>query len=600
MIPNIVKGSDIKKLMWYLAGPGKHNEHRDQRVLAGDAVTMAVYRGPIDTARAWELGRLLDSPRQVLLSGEPVLSVSHKKARALMEQGVDRKAAYAAASSDENTWHCSLSLNAEEGTLEDATWERIANDFMREMGFADRDDDVPDTRWAGVHHGLSIKGNDHIHIAMARVRPDGSVADVFRDYPRAQAACRMLEERYGLRLLFSREWGDTERATKPAERARAQRTGAPETDREALRRRVRGAAVAAGSEGEWLRALRAEGIIVSPRWAAGGGEVEGYRVQLPARKNLETGAWERSITYGGLRLGKDLTLPSLRKWAPWDHSAAARADALEEWRRAGAGKTTNRPRSVDPLAQREAIDELRKFSDAARKIPVEDRSGWANLASQTSGLFAAASTRTETRPGPLDRLSRQLARAGQMPAHQRRPSPTRNVMPRAVARMLWAQTNPEAASMALVYALTELLLTVRETLAATDRAAASAAMASEARKALTEVHMRAAGIDPARPYDKSKGSPAWAAAMRASAVVDRLDPRAVEDQILDAQAMASARRDRGKPTRAQGPLTPPTGTSAGRGAERSTPDNPWRPPMRGPQPRGQQPPGQDRGRGHGR
>jgi hypothetical protein len=33
-------------------------------------------------------------------------------------------------------------------------------------------------------------------------------------------------------------------------------------------------------------------------------------------------------------------------------------------------------------------------------------------------------------------------------------------------------------------------------------------MASEARKALTEIHMRAGGLDPRKPYDKSPGSPA--------------------------------------------------------------------------------------------
>ncbi|WP_433527736.1 relaxase/mobilization nuclease domain-containing protein (plasmid) [Nocardia pseudovaccinii] len=543
MMPNAVKGSDIKKLLWYLAGPGRENEHTNPRVLAGDFLTMSVYGGAIDQKRAWELGKLLDSPRQSLLRGEPVLTTSYKQARALMAQGMSRKAAFEAATRDENTWHCSLALRAEEGQLPMEKWAAIATDFMREMGYIGREDGAPDARWAVVHHGLSKKGNDHVHIAMPVVRPDGSLADMFRDRPRAQAASRILEERYGLQVLYTREHGDTERATKPAERARAARVGAPETDREALRRRVRGAAMAAESEAEWLRLMHAEGITVIPYWAPGGmDEVTGYKVEARPQKNLKTGAWEKTITYSGLRLGRDMTLPTVRKWAPWDTSPRAREEALKEWRRITTG-SAGRPRVVDPMAAREAIDELRQWSAATRRIPVSDRNAWAKAASQTAGVFAAASARTERSPGPLDRLSRQLARAGQMPAQQRSARPHRNdIGLQAVARMLWAGTSPAAADMALMYALTELLLTVREALAATDRAAAAAAMASEARKALTEIHMRADGIDPTRPHRREEGSPAWAAAVRSSVVVDGLDREQYEQRINSARQAWNARR----------------------------------------------------------
>ncbi|GAB4590384.1 relaxase/mobilization nuclease domain-containing protein [Nocardia sp. IFM 10818] len=464
-----------------------------------------------------------------------MLTTSYKQARALMRQGVARDAAFEAATKDENTWHCSLALKAEEGELPYEKWAAIATDFMREMGFVGRGDEIPDVRWAVVHHGLSKNGNDHIHIAMPVVRPDGSLADMYRDRPRAQAASRVLEAKYGLQVLYTREHGDTEQATKPAERARAERTGAPETDREALRRRVRGAAMSADSEAEWLRLMHAEGITVIPYWAAGGrDEVTGYSVELPPQKNLKTGAYEKALTYSGLRLGRDMTLPQVRTWAPWDSSPQAREEALEEWRRIGAG-SAGRPRAADPMSAREAIEELRSWSAAMRRIPDEDRNAWAQAASQTSGVFAAASVRTERSPGPLDRLSRQLARAGQMPAHRRTPLPERTSSGlQAVSRMLWAATNPADANMALLYALTDLLLAIRESLDASERAAAAAAMASEARKALTEIHMRAEGIDPARPYLRDQGSPAWAAAVRAAVVVDGLDRDEHEGNIAAA------------------------------------------------------------------
>lgn len=625
MMPNAVKGSDIRKLMWYLAGPGKANEHTNPTVIAGDIVTMAVYGGAIDPRRAWELGNLLDSPRQTVLRGEPVLTTSYKQARALMAEGMSRKEAFEAATKDENTWHCSLALRAEEGQLPLTKWAQIATDFMREMGYIDRDD-VPDARWAVVHHGLSKSGNDHVHIAMPVVRPDGSLADMFRDRVRAQAAARVLEERYGLEVLYTREHGDTERATRPAERARAERVAALETDREALRRRVRGAAVAADSEAEWLRLLHVEGVTVIPRYARGSMDaVEGYSVQMQPQLNKVTGRWEKSLSYSGLRLGKDLTLPALRHWAGWDRSAAAAEDARQEWSRIQPG----RPRSVSPMAEREAIDELARWSDEMRRIPVGDRDAWAAAASRTAGLFAAASVRTEPKPGPLDRLHRQLARAGQLPAHRRARQPERDTRGRAVARMLWAAANPAAADMALLYALTDLLLAVRGMLDATERATAAAAMASTARRALTEIHMRADGIDPARPYRKEQGSPAWAAAARASIVVDRLPREETEEEIaafargwrtrrlvavatgdgeqydekghiLD-QPGADSRRAAGRAAvrrgiddvlgAAQGPLTAPTEQPRGRPRRDIDPPRPHR---------GPEPPTRDRGRGTGR
>ena len=587
MMPNAVKGSDIKKLLWYLAGPGRANEHTNPRVIAGDFLTMSMYGGAIDQKRAWELGKLLDSPRQTLLRGEPVRATSYKQARQLMAEGMSRKAAFEAATKDENTWHCSLALRAEEGELSMEKWAEIATDFMREMGFVDRQDGVPDARWAVFHHGLSKNGNDHIHVAMPVVRPDGSLADMFRDRKRAQAAARVLEERHGLEVLYTREHGDTEQATKPSERARAERVGAPETDREALRRRVRAAAVAAESEGEWLRLLAAEGVVVTPRFAPGGmDEVVGYSVQLPPQLNRKTEKWEKSIPYSGLRLAKDLSLPSLRHWAPWDQSPAAQQDALKEWRRV----TPSRPRAAKPISQPEVIRELREWSDAMRTIPVGDRDAWAQNASRTAGVFAALSMRVERRPASLDRLSRQLARAGQMPAHRRGPRAGRDTRALAVGRMLWMLRDPKQANLALVYALIDLLRAVGESLDARRQSRAAAAMAAEARTALRDIHLRAEGIDPTKPYATHTGSPGWAADLRAKAVVEGEDLAKVERKIRIRSAVAADTAPPGR--RAQGPLSPPTPGQDVPGVPGKFPPSP--------RPYPGYPHGPDRGRGHGR
>ncbi|WP_280220030.1 relaxase/mobilization nuclease domain-containing protein [Nocardia neocaledoniensis] len=624
MMPNVVKGSNMGGLLRYLAGPGRANEHTDPRVVAGDLVTMTVYAGSIDVARAGELAKLLDSPRQTVLRGEPVLVTNYREARAKIAEGVPRKEAFEAATKDQNVWHCSLSLDPKEGQLDTARWGEIARRFMEEMEFVDRADGAPDVRWTAIHHGLTKRGGDHIHIAMAVVRPDGSLADTRRDHPRSQAAAATIEREFGLKVLASREDRATEQATRPDERGRAERVGAAETDREALRRRVRAVATATESEAEFVRELRAGGMVLRPRFAKGGtDEVVGYAIRMPAQKNQKTGAWEKAIWYGGGQLAKDLTLSSLRGWTGWDASEDARAAAVAEWSRPATTRT-GRAIGPDVMSEQDAIRQLGRWSQYMSTIPVSDRDAWAKAASQTAGLFAAASVRTETKPGPLDSVSRQLARAGQLPAHRRRPQQVHGQGMRAVARMLWSMQSDAASKVALAVALTECLLAIMDMLAERDRAQAAKMLASHAHRSLTQVHMRAAGIDPTRktvPVTEV-GSPPWVAARRSLAVINREDRDGVETdvatmssawrakQVAMAGRPGSARVDEfghvleeasrpwnaGMVARAAGPLTPPSGTKQpGKSTPASTPQPPIRPgPYPGYNPYG---PGQDRGRG---
>lgn len=547
MMPNIKKGSYMSNLLVYLAGKGRANEHRDQRVIAGDVVVEAIYGGrPLSTMQAAELARLLDSPRQLILRGAPVPSVDRAKARALMDQGMDGAAAVAEATRDHNTWHCSLSLSPEEGTLSEETWSAIAHDFMQMMGFAHRDDDVPDTRWSAIHHGLNAGGGDHIHIAMAVVRSDGSCASLYLDQVRAQQACNRLEHKYGLQVLASREERGTERATTPAERARRERVGAPETDREAMERRVRAIAAAAGSEAEWLRELRAVGILPRPQWEKGGQEVVGgYKVEMRPQRNAD-GKLEKALTFSGGYLAKDLTLPALRHWAGWDQSPEAQAEALSEWRK-GLDQF-GRPKIGSELDERRVIDELARWSAHTRTIPATDRDEWCRAASQAAGMFEALSVNVERSPGPVHQLARQLGRAGDQPASHRRAralSPQQQDRERGlrqISRWLWSTQNPVTANVALLYALTDCLLAVQETLAAGDRERLAAAMAFKARQTLTEIHMRQAGVDPKREYDRSEGSPAWVSLVRANAMVDRVPAGEIEPELAMANQAWQANR----------------------------------------------------------
>ena len=54
--------------------------------------------------------------------------------------------------------------------------------------------------------------------------------------------------------------------------------------REDLAQRVRAAAVASTSEAEWLRRVRADGVVIKPQFAAGSTDVVvGYRAALKSR-----------------------------------------------------------------------------------------------------------------------------------------------------------------------------------------------------------------------------------------------------------------------------------------------------------------------------
>ena len=106
----------------------------------------------------------------------------------------------------------------EEGRLPDGKWQQIAEDFIALMEFDDQQGTRDPCRWAVIHHGVSKNRNDHIHIVVDLVREDGTKANTFRDFQRAQTAARALENKYGLEPLESARTGRATRGYDPAER----------------------------------------------------------------------------------------------------------------------------------------------------------------------------------------------------------------------------------------------------------------------------------------------------------------------------------------------------------------------------------------------
>ena len=359
-----------------------------------------------------------------------------------------------------DVWHCSLSLRAEEGQLADEKWGVIAQDFVDRMGFTEAASGKADCRWVAVRHGLSTNGNDHVHIAVSLVREDGTKAPTHNDFKRAQDVCRDLERDYGLEQLESRERGIGERGIKPAEQARAKRTGT-EVESHKLERIVRAASVASVDEGEFVRRLRRGGVLIRPRFAAGRDDVvAGFSVALrPARD-------AQPIWYGGGRLARDLTLPRMREG--WPDSVQSAQGAVDEWRATSKNPWQYRPvapgreeSTPDPKLWKQYTDEIKQLRVQMREVPFDDRAGWAHLARDTAGAFAAWSQRVEPTPGPLAQTARDLSRTAQIRAHESRPRAAGRVSAAGATMMLLQAATQGQGTMAEAIMLRQLAATVK-------------------------------------------------------------------------------------------------------------------------------------------
>ena len=382
MMPNITRGSRMGGLMQYLVGPGRHNEHTEPHLVAGDPAIMAWHdTAELDSAAAKEIATALDRPHQLFGTEIP----------------------------DGHVWHCSLSLRASEGVQSDEKWAELSQEFVEGMGFTGGG--KADCRWVAVRHGLSTNGNDHVHLVVNLVRQDGTKASPYRDRVKAQRLAGELERRHGLEVLEDRGAGRGERQPTRAEVERAAREGRPEPHRKTLGRIVRAAATASESEAEFVRRIRRSGVLVQGRIAAGTSDViTGYSVALRPVDG------EAPLYLGGRMLAKDLSLDRLRQ--SWPDTPEHATAAAAEWIAAKRGRTAVAPgrevEEVTPEQWRELIVAQSQMRDHLKSIPVEDWATWSRVASETSGAFAAWSRQVEATPGPLADVADALARSAQV------------------------------------------------------------------------------------------------------------------------------------------------------------------------------------------
>ena len=301
--------------------------------------------------------------------------------------------------------HLSLSLPPDDRDLSDDQWGEIANKAMTALGF--ESDGVEPAAWVAVGHGTSANGNQHVHIAASLVRIDGGRVNTWQSKKVLSGVCAEIETAYGLAVVEGREGKGMPGLTR-TELERTEREQRAEPARHTLARRVREASVAFCDETSVRgRRLRADGVLVRPRFETGGQDaVVGYSVAL--RSTVD----DKPIFFGGGKLAKDLTLPSLRQF--WEQSAADRLAAVAEWRATESqapGRETG-PGGADNWTQ--AVAEAERMAEKLKAVPVSDLAAWRGAAWEAAGVFGASSRRFEGEsPGPMAATADALARSAQ-------------------------------------------------------------------------------------------------------------------------------------------------------------------------------------------
>jgi MobA/VirD2-like, nuclease domain len=347
MIGKVLRGERPAGLIYYLYGPGRHEEHTDPHIVAG-------WRHPAE----------LEPPLR------PDGRRDFRHLNGLLQQTL---AALGDRAPGRPVWHCVARAAPTDRMLSDDEWAQVAGEIMHRTGLASCGEEDDAVRWVAIRHGP-----DHIHIVATLARQDGGRPRVSNDYYRVREACHAVEGRFGLRRTAP---GDRTAAARPtrAESEKARRRGWREPPRVTLKREVSTAAAAASSEVEFFARLEAAGVLVRRRFSTRDpNEVTGYAVALPQDTTVAGGP----VWFSGGKLAADLTLPKLRRrWAD--------ADDPQETSGARAGTFTAAERSaIWEHAARVAADAAAQIRYAAADDPAAADAAWA--ASDTLHAAAAA------------------------------------------------------------------------------------------------------------------------------------------------------------------------------------------------------------------
>jgi hypothetical protein len=356
-----LRGARLGGLVKYLFGPGRHEEHTNQRVVACSDPTWVGTMTP-DQATLRQMIAELDDP--------------------VTRHGDRTKDGY--------VYHVVVSIPAEDGQLSDAQWQQSAQAFADRLGL---DEGV---QWVAVHHGASANGNDHIHLVVDLIRDDGQLVNLWQDGLKRRSACMELEEKYGLTGTSPAGRGQGSLSRREVEQVRGRQVAiVTDLTRHRVATLVRGVATGARSEPEFVERLRGEGLIVRARRdRTQPGQVVGY--SIAARGGDADG---KLVWYGGGTLGKDLRLPALRM--KWQQTSEQRTAAATAW-----ASESQLARKAGPQNMAGASTALRTAANLLERVPASDQSAWYRAATDSAGVLAAAAATTSD-----DRMRRELVSA---------------------------------------------------------------------------------------------------------------------------------------------------------------------------------------------
>ena len=384
MIGRVYRGSKVGGLVRYLYGPGRHNEHVDQRLVA-----------------CWS-----GADAQALAVVEPEWTASGERDYRGLIAELEAPAAYAERLDANPVWHCPLRTAPGDRVLTDAEWAYVAADLMHRTDIAPRGDEGA-CRWIAVRHD-----EESIHVVAVLARQDGASARTPNDYRRVRETCLAAEQKYGLTVTAPAD-RTAARHTTRAEVERSTRTGHALPARDWLREQVQHAAAGAREPREFLDRLRVAGVAVRERRDPDG-TLSGYAV----------GRWEHghsageTVFYGGGKLAADLSLPKLQaRWAAAGGStlpnqgavggpSAPAQDRAQLWRQA-------------TQAAAEAAEQVRGRADSGDAAGL---AGAGDAAAAAAEVLSAASRLIEgDAGGPLTQAARDYDRAareagGRLPA----------------------------------------------------------------------------------------------------------------------------------------------------------------------------------------
>ncbi|MFJ9029027.1 relaxase/mobilization nuclease domain-containing protein [Streptomyces sp. NPDC102274] len=333
MIAKITSGKDTAKLINYLYGPGRANEHTDPHLVA-----------------SWD-GFAPDPGRT-----DDIKATRQRLANALdlrVKQAGDR-------APEQHVWHCSVRTAPEDRILTDDEWADIARRVVAATGIAP-DGDPDSCRWIAVRHAP-----DHIHIAATKVRGDLRPARHWNDYLTADRELIAIEKEYGLREVAR---GDRTAAPRPtrAEKEKAQRAGQAQTAREQLRTTVRTAESIAASPEEFLAVLSGTDSVLVEIQHFPSGDIRGYKVALPD----DTNAAGKPVWFSGSKLAPDLSFPKIRERLTATEPTSQRPDDRRRpnpWHQATAA-TERIPHHLDHHDDTIAQAHLAAFGEALDALP---------------------------------------------------------------------------------------------------------------------------------------------------------------------------------------------------------------------------------------